>query len=718
MNILATRFPYLLYQKRHFLHEAAIALALIAVALWIRLALAPIDEGLQYITFFPAVTLAAAVAGYRAGLVASVAGMFFATLIFNAPHYHISFEKLHAVQWANLVFLIDGVMLSVIIEGMHRYRVSYDAQLKETLEANDRMSDLNKKLNRYIESLQQAEADLHLAAATFETHEAIMITDADANILRVNHAFERITGYQESEVVGKNPRILSSGRHNRADYIRMWQSILETGTWSGEIWDRGKAGNLYPKFMTISAVKDKQGKTAQYVAIFNDITERKNAEEEIRNLAFNDPLTGLPNRRMLLDHLKQALAQSARSLQFGGLMFLDLDKFKSVNDTLGHEYGDILLIEVANRIRLCVRENDTVARLGGDEFVVLIENLGSDVELATQQVAQVAEKIRAVLATSYHLKGHLHHTSPSIGVCLFKDHQDTVDELLKRADTAMYEAKEAGRNSVRFFDPAMQRSVETRTMLELDIRTAIVEHQFELYYQIQVDQNQQVIGAEALIRWPHPHRGMVSPAEFIPAAEESALILDIGNWVIETACQQLHKWSQSTLTCNLVLAVNISAKQFKQLDFVAQIVSAIRRHNIDPAHLKLELTESIALDDMESVVTKMRTLRDEVGVTLSLDDFGTGYSSLSYLKRLPLNQIKIDQSFVRDVTLDAGDAGMVKAIISMANNFGLQVIAEGVETEAHQRFLQDNGCNTYQGYLYSKPVPLDVFEKLLSAYRT
>lgn len=574
--------------------------------------------------------------------------------------------------------------------------------------------EMQRKLHENEIERQQVESQLRLAAATFETHEAIMITDVHGNIIRVNRAFEDITGYREEEVLGKNPRILSSGRHDKDFYANMWQELLQTGTWSGEVWDRNKSGEIYPKLTTITAVKNGQGETTQYVSIFSDITARKKAEEAIHNLAFYDALTGLPNRRLLLDRLGLALSVSARSKLYGALLFLDLDKFKTLNDTLGHEYGDMLLVDVARRLKLCVREVDTVARLGGDEFVVLIENISADSEDASQIVAHIAEKIRATLAMPYQLNTNTHHSSPSIGVCLLRGSDLSVEELIKRADLAMYQAKDSGRNRVRFFDPYMQQLVETRAALESDLRQAIADRQFQLYYQIQMDHDCRPVGAEALIRWIHPKRGMVSPAEFIPVAEESSLILEIGHWVLDTACRQIAAWSVDEQTRDLVLAVNISAQQFNQTDFVEQIAALLGKHDIVPTRLKLELTESIALDDIDAVVAKMLALRQVLGVTLSLDDFGTGYSSLSYLKKLPLDQIKIDQSFIRDITKDPDDAVMVITIISMAHNFGLNVIAEGVETESQHAFLKEHGCMGYQGYLFSKPVPVDQFESLLS----
>ncbi|MDD2915943.1 MAG: EAL domain-containing protein [Gallionella sp.] len=563
-----------------------------------------------------------------------------------------------------------------------------------------------------ITERKAAEEQLRVAAATFETHDAILITDSDANIIRVNQAFNDITGYSAEEVLGKNPRILNSGRQDKAFYAEMWRQLLNTGSWTGEMWDRRKNGQIYPKWLTITAVKDEQGRTAQYVAIFSDITARKQAEEEIHNLAFYDALTQLPNRRLLLDRFHLALALSARSRQYGAVLFLDMDKFKMLNDTLGHDYGDLLLIEVAARIRFCVREVDTVARLGGDEFVVLLEEVDIDAEQVSQKVALIAEKIRAALAVPYQINGYEHHSSPSIGVCLYRGNAESVDTLLKHADLAMYQAKDGGRNAVRFFDPAMQLAVDTRAALEADLRHAVPGNQLRLYYQIQVDNEYRPLGAEALVRWMHPARGMIAPAEFIPVAEESVLILELGNWVLETACRQLAQWSKREQTRDLVLAVNVSAPQFGKHDFVENVAAIIAAHQINPAFLKLELTESVVLADVADVVAKMHALK-ALGVQLSLDDFGTGYSSLSYLKQLPLDQLKIDQGFVRDITTDPNDAVMVQTIIDLAHNFRLNVIAEGVESGAQLDFLKHNGCMAYQGYLFGKPLPLGEFEALL-----
>lgn len=574
----------------------------------------------------------------------------------------------------------------------------------------------NSLENRIVErthDLTLANEQLRIAAAAFETHEGILITDVNCNIIRVNQAFQAITGYCESDVIGKTPHILSSGRHGKEFYDEMWQKMLSSGSWTGEIWNRLKNGDVHPLWVTNTVVRDKSGKITEYVSVFSDITARKNAEEEIRKLAFSDTLTKLPNRRLLKDRLGSALAASARSSQYGAVLFLDMDKFKTLNDIQGHDFGDLLLVEVAARIRHSLREMDTVARLGGDEFVVIVENQGETLIESSNKVALIADKIRTSLAMPYQLRHLEHHCSVSIGVSLFHGHEQSPNILLKQADLAMYQAKDAGRNAVRFYDPDMQQMVEKRASLETDLRHAVSDQQLRLYYQIQIDGNHRPIGAEALVRWLHPVQGMISPAKFIPIAEESSLILEVGTWVMNTACRQLSMWAKSEKTCQLVLAVNVSAHQFRQADFVAQVESILSAHNINASRLKVELTESVALDSIEEVIAKMYALK-ALGVRISMDDFGTGYSSLSYLKKLPLDQIKIDQSFVRDITTDPMDAMMVKSIIDMAQNFGLNVIAEGVETADQLEFLKQNGCMAYQGYLFSKPVAIEAFEALLA----
>jgi diguanylate cyclase (GGDEF)-like protein/PAS domain S-box-containing protein len=566
---------------------------------------------------------------------------------------------------------------------------------------------------------KKAEAELRIAATAFESQESMMITDANGVILRVNQAFTETTGYTAEEVVGQTPRMLKSGRHDANFYRAMWESIHRTGTWQGEIWDRRKNGEVYPKWLTISAVKGDDGVVTHYVGSHIDITERKVAEEKVQHLAFYDPLTDLPNRRLLMDRLQQALASSARRSRQGALLIIDLDNFKTLNDTLGHDVGDALLQQVAQRLLPCVREGDTVARLGGDEFVVVLENLSEYALEAAAQTEAIGEKILTTLNQLYKLgtaghrtTGRWWRTTTSIGATLFIGHQSSIEELMKQADIAMYQAKKAGRNTLRFFDPQMQEVINDRVSLERELLKALEQQQFQLYYQIQMDSSHRPLGAEALVRWNHPERGLISPAQFIPLAEETGLILPIGQWVLETACAQIKAWERNEQTRDLVLAVNVSPREFRQAAFVAQLQAVIQRHGINPQLLKLELTESLLLEDMEETIATMNAL-NEIGVQFSLDDFGTGYSSLQYLKQLPLDQLKIDQSFVRDITTDTSDKEIVRTIIAMARSLNLDVIAEGVETEEQRQLLMESGCTRHQGYLFSKPVPIEQFETLL-----
>ncbi|NRR29407.1 EAL domain-containing protein [Oxalobacteraceae bacterium] len=555
-----------------------------------------------------------------------------------------------------------------------------------------------------------AEASLRIAAIAFESPEGMMVTDAQGIILQVNHAFTLITGYGREEVVGKRPSLLSSGRHDAAFYQAMWGAVRSHGSWEGEIWNRRKNGEVYPERLAISTVLDDARRVTHYVASLSDITVSKAANDEILRLAFYDPLTRLPNRRLLLDRLRQALAACALNGHYGALMFIDLDDFKTLNDTLGHNVGDLLLQQVALRLQDCLRQGDTVARLGGDEFVVLIEGMSSHGADAVAQAELLSAKILAALNLPYLLGKHRSSSTPSIGVTLFHNGKpQKPDELLMQADIAMYQAKQAGRNGVRLFDQGMQDSLSARAGLEAELRQAVEQSQFAVFYQVQVDATGQARGAEALLRWCKPDGTMVSPASFIPLAEETGLILPLGRWVLRQACAQLRLWRTEPATRALVLAVNVSARQFRQPDFCQQVESAVQEQGIDPALLKLELTEGILLEDIENTIAVMKTLR-LLGVRFSLDDFGTGYSSLQYLKRLPLDQLKIDQSFVRDLASDSNDQAIVATIIAMARSLGLEVIAEGVETEAQRGLLEQLGCLHYQGYLFSRPVPAPQFE--------
>ncbi|HLF98525.1 MAG TPA: EAL domain-containing protein, partial [Methylococcaceae bacterium] len=566
---------------------------------------------------------------------------------------------------------------------------------------------------RDITEHKRAEQELRIAAAAFETQEGITVTDAEHVIVRVNRAFTEITGYTAEEAIGNKPSLLKSGRQDDAFYRAMYETLHRDGIWQGEIWDRHKDGHIYPKWLAITAVKDGEGRVTHYVGSFADITERKVAEEKIRALAFYDTLTELPNRRLLYERLTHAIAASQRSGGHGALLYLDLDNFKTLNDTQGHPVGDELLAQAAQRLKDCVREVDTVARLGGDEFVVLLEDLDPDNEAAVVQAKSVAEKIVSAFAEPFVLSSGEHHGSTSIGIALFVDQEAKPDIVLASADTAMYEAKRNGKNAYRFFDAAMQYTLEQRVAMESSLRQALANREFQLFYQPQVDGENCLTGLEALLRWRHPTRGLIPPDEFIPLAEETGMIHNLGRWVLETACAQLKDWESLPVARELNIAVNISPKQFHHPAFVEEVREIMTRYTIDPAKLTLELTENMVMEPVEEAVGKMQRLKS-LGLALSMDDFGTGYSSLSYLKNLPFDQTKIDKSFVAGIQENAGDAFIASTVITMGKLLEMNVIAEGVEDKDQHEALKQLGCRAFQGYLFGRPAPVGEVEDRFS----
>lgn len=572
-----------------------------------------------------------------------------------------------------------------------------------------------RSLKRQCIRLTQQAGELRIAAIAMNSLDAIVITDARQIILKINAAFTRITGYAEEEAVGRVPgRLLSSGRHDNAFYAGMWTALERDRHWQGEIWNRRRNGEIYPQWLSITAVTDDADVLTNYVAVFADITQKKQADETIHRLAFFDPLTELPNRRLLRDRLMQTLVASARHRRSAAVLFMDIDHFKELNDTKGHDLGDLLLVAVAKRLTACVRAGDTVARQGGDEFVIVLVDLSEDPTNAAVQVEQVAERIRRAVGRPFDLGGYEHRCTASIGVSMLDGTESSVEGQLRRADAAMYDAKKSGRNSVRFFDRSTQEAMEARMSLEADLRRALPDDRLRLHYQPQVDQHGGILGAEVLIRWDHPTRGLVSPSEFIPLAEETDLIVEIGQWVLEAACRQLAAWDQVAAMRHLQLSVNVSAKQFRQADFVEQVCDALAGSGADPSRLKLELTESLVLVNMDDAVAKMRSIRC-LGVRFSMDDFGTGHSCLAYLAQLPIDQLKIDRSFVQTAVSTRTGAVLVQTIIGMAHSLGLEVIAEGVETAEQCAFLERNGCTFYQGYLFGRPTGLNDFEARVCA---
>ena len=538
----------------------------------------------------------------------------------------------------------------------------------------------------------------------------VFLKDVEGRYQYCNPVFERFAGRGENAIIGCTDEQLFSmeaALHYRArdlELLKLKQAMIYE---EDMVFSDGHHG----LFETIKTpIRDNEGQITGILGVARDITDRKRAEREIERLAFYDALTELPNRRLLIDRLHQACLSSERMGNHGALLFLDLDNFKDLNDTLGHAKGDQLLVHVGRRLVKCVRQCDTVARFGGDEFVLMLEDLAQDRAAAAEQTERVAEKLLASMNKPFDLNGLEYYSTPSIGITLFQGDDTPIDELLKRADLAMYQAKANGRNTLRFFDPQMQAAVTARFVLEGDLRQGLLRHELLLYYQPVVDDARRITGAEALVRWAHPQRGMVSPAEFIPLAEQTGLILPLGQWVLDQACSQLVRWSEQEATRDLTISVNVSARQFRHPDFVAWVRQSLSRSGARARCLQLELTESLLLTDVEDMIAKMTELRME-GVRFSLDDFGTGYSSLSYLKRLPLDQLKIDQSFVRDVLVDPNDAAIVRTILALANSLDLAVVAEGVETLGQLEFLYQSGCRAFQGYLFGRPSPVDVLER-------
>jgi diguanylate cyclase (GGDEF)-like protein/PAS domain S-box-containing protein len=552
------------------------------------------------------------------------------------------------------------------------------------------------------------EVERRLSATVFDnSSDAIMVSDHKNRIISVNSAFCEITGYAREEVLGKDPKMLSAGRQQREFYLELWNSLGETGKWSGEIWNRRKTGELYPEWLSISTVKNNHGGITHYVGIFSDITERKQAEERVRHLAHYDALTDLPNRTLFHDRLQQALIQALRSHEQVAVMFIDLDRFKVINDTLGHCVGDLLLQAVAQRLTNCVRQGDTVCRQGGDEFVILLPTI-----IHAEDAALVAQKILDSVIQPYYLENHELHISSSIGISFFPNDGTSAEILMKNADVAMYRAKDLGRNNYQFYLAVMNERSFERLALETSLRRAIEHGELELYYQPLVGTNDgALIGMEALVRWHHHDLGLILPSQFIPLAEETGLIVSIGEWVLRTACTQAQAWCKQGYG-QLRMSVNLSARQFRQPDFVGSVRAIIKDSGFDPHYLELEVTESMLMHNIEDNIITLNELKT-MGIRIAVDDFGTGYSSLSYLKRLPIDTLKIDRSFVGEVIENRDDAAIVEAIISMAQSLMLKVIAEGVENQEQQIFLEAHRCDEMQGYYFSHPLPANQFVELL-----
>ncbi|MDD5329551.1 MAG: EAL domain-containing protein [Sulfuricella sp.] len=553
-----------------------------------------------------------------------------------------------------------------------------------------------------------AERKLHLSATVFEnTTEGVMITDDASRIISVNKAFTEITGYGQEEMLGATPDALKSGRHDEEFYATMWSVIRESGRWQGEVWNRRKNGDIFPEWLNISVVRDERGRITHYVGVFSDISAMKESESRLDHLAHHDPLTGLPNRLLLNARMEHSLARARRNNSQLAVLFLDLDHFKNINDTLGHPIGDLLLQETAHRLTGCVREEDTVARLGGDEFTLLLED-----QQNSRYASDVAQKIIAALAERFVLQGHEVFVTCSIGISLYPSDGDNITTLFKNADSALYRAKEQGRNNYQYYTEELTTRAMERLSMENNLRHALERNELVVHYQPQVDlYNGSIIGMEALLRWQHPEMGLIPPASFIPLAEETGLIIPIGEWVLRTACARLQAWIEAGLP-KVRMAVNLSSRQFNQKDLAEVVAGALHDTGLDPRCLELELTESLIMQDAEAAILVLNTLK-KLGVQFSIDDFGTGYSSLSYLKRFPIDRIKIDQSFVRNITTDPEDAAVSQAIISLSHSLNMKTVAEGVETAEQQEFLRSRQCDEIQGFHFSRPVPEQEMERLL-----
>ena len=568
-------------------------------------------------------------------------------------------------------------------------------------------------LVRDITERKQAEEKLKLAASVFEnTTEGVIVTDAGVNIIAINQAMTEISGYSEKEALGENPNIWNSGRHNHNFFQNMWNSLLKTGQWRGEIWNRRKNGEAFPCWQTISAISDDSGNISHYVSILSDITSIKESQAKIEYLAHHDSLTDLPNRLLFNARLEHALEMAHRDKQQIGLIFLDLDNFKRINDSLGHPIGDGILQSVAKRMKSLIRGADTLARLGGDEFTLILEEIERP-----QEISKVAQKVLDTFNDAFEVEGHQLHVTPSMGISIYpRDGQDAAS-LIRNADTAMYLAKERGRNTYQFYASEFTARASERIRMETELRRAIKRNELQIYYQPQfASQTGRLVGAEALVRWQHPAMGLLSPVDFLALAEETGLIVTIGEWVLQTSCAQIKAWREQGFDLEYI-SVNISGKQLQHNNFPEMVRQVIKETGCNAQWLELEVSEELITQQAKHSVSFLQGLR-EMGISIAIDDFGTGHSSLSYLKRLPLTKLKIDRSFVRDIPADSSDTVIAKAIVALGKSLQLKVCAEGVETTEQQQFLKAEGCDEEQGFLYSRPIPLEAFSELMKHHFT
>ena len=658
------------------------------VALAVQLLLWSLIQPYVWFLFYPAVFISSWIGGFRAGLGATALSTLI-VLWFFVPPTHALLKGEPRAWFPTVVFVAMGVLFSIFHERLRR--------------SERRSRDSEAQARSMLESVRQG-------ATVFEaTNEAITVTDTAARIVAVNAAFSTITGFAAGEALGATPRIHRSGRQDKDFYERMWHSLQTTGQWQGEIWNRRKNGETYPAWENISAVRDADGTVSHYVSMLSDITALKQAEEQLRHMALHDVLTGLPNRRLLAENLEGALARAQRHGHRLALLFLDLDRFKLVNDTLGHAAGDELLGEVARRLRAAVRQEDLIARLGGDEFTVVLEELQHP-----DNAAHLARKLIEAVARPMQLCGRELTPSTSVGIAIYPDDARSAADLSKAADAAMYRAKQRGRHTFEFYTPDITAEAMERLAIENDLRRALARGELLLYFQPQVDlRSGRILGFEALLRWNHPERGLLLPDQFIPIAEECGLIHALGGWAIDAACAQARRWADAGLNPQRI-AVNVSGSQLLHKHLVETVRAAMAEHRFTPGELDLELeiTESV-LQSASRSAPVLRQLR-ELGVRIAIDDFGTGYSSLGVLKHMPIDTLKIDRVFIRNAPDDGDAQAIAKAMIVMAHGLGLHVVAEGVETPAQCRFLLEQGCDEVQGHLYSPPLPGDEVPALMA----
>ncbi|HEY0848208.1 MAG TPA: EAL domain-containing protein [Noviherbaspirillum sp.] len=621
----------------------------------------------------------------------------------RADHLYPDRRELRRLMREAIGALRKGIPFHRELEMLRKDGSLFWASLNGRMLASERLGGGSVWVIADISERKKAEERTRLTAKVFEnTQEGVTITDRNAVILAVNRAFTEVTGYPESEVIGRTPRILQSGQQDQAFYDEMWRTLEETGQWKGEIWNRRKSGEIYPEWLSISSVRDDAGALSHYVGVFSDITEIKRSQEKVSFLAYHDPLTQMPNRLLFNDRLTQGIQRASREKTTFAVYFIDLDHFKHVNDSLGHHVGDRLLKEVAAQLQAQLRKTDTIARLGGDEFIVMVEDVDGP-----RGASLVAEKLASIFNKPIALEGHELYVTASIGICLYPMDGADVNTLIRNADAAMYRAKNHGRNQFHFYEQEMTAYAIERLELESAIRKALINNEFVLCYQPQIDlKTQRIVGAEALVRWNHPELGLLAPNRFVPLAEDTGLIGNLGEWVLRSACHQVSQWRQAGFILPKI-AVNLSVRQLEKKGFAQMVAGILDEYGMDPSSLELELTESVLMQTKEAF--KVLEELDALGAHLSVDDFGTGYSSLSYLKQLPIHKLKIDRSFISDVTADGNNEAIVRAVIAMAKTLGLSAVAEGVESDEQAAFLRREGCDHAQGFLYGRPLTGEVF---------